>query len=147
MLASVMMATPSRYIYQERYHVWVTQHLQRTIPCPCAMILYFNCAETKMTLHLIYSLIPIGCSALLRPGKVSCYTLLMATLMDTFSCHILHLNPGLLTGLLLVSPPHHCPLHHLGFVTTGAPPIQPQQFLGAEFGFSDCYDFANFDFN
>ena len=122
--------------------MWVTQHLRRTIPC--AVILCFNCAETKMTLHLIYSLIPIGCSALLRPGKVSCYTLLMATLMDTFSCHILHLNPGLLTGhhhLLLVSPPHHCPLHHLGFVTTGAPPIQPQQFLGAGFGLSDCIYF------
>ena len=130
--------------------MWVTQHLQRTIPC--AVILYFNCAETKMTLHLIYSLIPIGCSALLRPGKVSCYTLLMATLMDTFSCHILHLNPGLLTGqhhLLLVSPPHHCQL-------SPAPPrlchhrcvsYMPQQFLGARsFGKYLCYDFANFDF-
>ena len=99
--------------------MWVTQHLRRTIPC--AMILCFNCAETKMTLHLIYSLIPIGCSALLRPGKVSCYTLLMATLMDTFSCHILHLNPGLLTGHRTIS----CLCHHLTIVPCTTSALSP----------------------
>ena len=144
-----MMATPSRYIYQERYHVWVTQHLQRTIPC--AVILYFNCAETKMTLHLIYSLIPIGCSALLRPGKVSCYTLLMATLMDTFSCHILHLNPGLVTAPspacvttspLSPAPPRLC--HHRCASYPAAAVLRSQV---RTFGLYLFYDFANFDFN